>query len=51
MEEGGAHSHGEGIDSAAAGSDFEQAEKEAVMQAIDTGIPLAWHPYSFGAGD
>ena len=42
VEEGVVHSHEEGTDFAAAGSvgDFEQAEKEAVTQAIDRGTPL-----------
>lgn len=42
VEEGVVHSRGEGTDFVVAGAvdGFDQAEKEAVTQAIDMGIPL-----------
>lgn len=60
VEEGVVHSRVEGTEFAAAGTvgDFEQAEKEAVTRAIDTGTPLdcidrkkAIDPWSLDVGN
>ena len=60
VEEGVVHNREEGTDFAEARTvgGFDQAEKEAVMQAIDMGTPLgctdrmkAMYPWSLDAGD